>query len=219
MVELPPMPPRVARLPLDYRGFPVPYFVQWFKDGEAGEQAMKDAYPDFRVIDSRRMETCFRQSRCWVCGDVLGRHRVFAIGPMCVINRVTMEPPSHRDCAEFATRACPFMIRPRMRRNEYKMPAHKPMPGVGIERNPGVIALYETRAYRRFMTPTGALIRLDPPDRLDWWAEGRIATRAEVMESIDSGYPLLMDVARQEGEAAVKELVRQREIAMKLVPA
>jgi hypothetical protein len=219
MVDLPPLPPRIARLPKDYRGYPVPFFVQWFKDGQGSEFQIKGSYPDFRVIDSRRMDRCFSQSRCWICGDVLGIHRVFAIGPMCVINRVTMEPPSHRDCAEFAARACPFLIRPRMRRNEYKMPAHAPMPGIGIDRNPGCIALYETRGYRRFATPTGLLVRLDAPDRIDWWAEGKAATRAQVMESIESGYPLLMGVARQEGEASIKELVRQREIAMKLVPA
>jgi hypothetical protein len=219
MVDLPPLPPRIARLPKDYRGFPVPYFVQWFKEGAASDYGIDGAYPDFRVINSRRMDKCFSQSRCWVCGDVLGRHRVFAIGPMCVINRVTMEPPSHRDCAEFAAKACPFLIRPRMRRNEKGLPAHAPMPGFGIDRNPGCIALYETSAYRRFRTATGPLIRLEPPDQIDWWAEGKEATRAEVLESIDSGYPLLMGVARHEGEDAVKELVRQREIAMKLVPA
>ena len=219
MVDLPDLPPRVARLLKDHRGYPIPYFVQWMKEGQAAEDAEAGAAPDFRVINSPRMERCFRQSRCWICGDVLGRHRVFAIGPMCVINRVTMEPPSHRDCAEFATRACPFMIRPRMRRNDKNLPAHAPPPGISIDRNPGVMALYETGAYRRFNTPTGALIRLAPPDRLDFWCEGRKATRAEIIESIESGYPILMGIARHEGDAAVKELVRQKEIAMKLVPA
>lgn len=219
MVDLPPMPERIARLPKDHRGFPVPWFVQWMKEGMGVDQHEPGALPDFRVIDSARMARCFSQHRCWICGDVLGRHRVFVIGPMCVINKVTMEPPNHRDCAEFATKACPFLIRPRMRRNDYNMPEHRPMPGIGIDRNPGCMALYETSAYRRFMTATGALIQLGKPDRIDWWAEGRTATRAEIMESIESGYPLLMGIARHEGAEAVKELVRQKEIAMKLVPA
>ena len=219
MVDLPDLPPRIARLLKDQRGYPIPHFVQWMKEGQEARDGEAGAAPDFRVINSRRMEMCFRQSHCWICGDVLGRHRVFAIGPMCVINRVTMEPPSHRDCAEFAAKACPFLIRPRMRRNEKNLPQSAPMPGIAIDRNPGCIALYETGGYRRFNTATGALIRLDPPLRIDWWAEGRTATRAEVMDSIDSGYPLLMGVARHEGESAVRELVRQREIAMRLVPA
>ena len=106
-----------------------------------------------------------------------------------------------------------------MRRNAKDLPRAAPTPGVAIDRNPGCIALYETTGYRRFNTTTGALIRLDPPDRIDWWAEGRTATRAEVMDSIESGYPLLMGIARHEGDAAVKELVRQKEIGMKWVPA
>ena len=219
MVDLPDLPPRVARLMKDHRGYPIPYFVQWMKEGQEAEDGEAGAEPDFRVINSPRMERCFRQNRCWICGDVLGRHRVFAIGPMCVINRVTMEPPSHRDCAEFAAKACPFLIRPRMRRNAKDLPQAAPTPGIAIDRNPGCIALYETNGYRRFNTTTGALIRLDSPDRIDWWAEGRPATRAEVMDSIESGYPLLMGIARHEGDAAVKELVRQKEIGMKWVPA
>jgi hypothetical protein len=217
--DLPELPPRVARLLKDHRGYPIPYFVQWMKEGQEARDGEEGAAPDFRIINSPRMARCFSQSRCWICGDVMGRHRVFAIGPMCVINRVTMEPPSHRDCAEFAAKACPFLIRPRMRRNAKDLPQAAPTPGIAIDRNPGCIALYETAGYRRFNTTTGALIRLDPPERIDWWAEGRTATRAEVMESIDSGYPLLMGIARHEGDAAVKELVRQREIGMKWVPA
>jgi len=219
VVDLPPLPDRIARLRRDKRGFPIPWFVQWMKEGQAAREGEEGAEPDFRVIDTERMQRCFSQNRCWCCGDILGRHRVFVIGPMCVINRVTMEPPNHRDCAEFAAKACPFLIRPRMRRNDKDLPRHAPMPGIAIDRNPGCMALYETSRYRRFHTPTGALIRLDPPDQIDWWAEGKTATRAQVLESIESGYPLLMGIARHEGDASVKELVRQREIAMTLVPA
>ena len=219
MVDLPPLPPRIARLKKDERGYPVPWFVAWIKDGVNAAPNDPDAKPDFRVIAAGHLERSFRQSVCWICGDPLGRHRVFAIGPMCVINKVTMEPPSHRDCVEFAAKACPFLIRPRQKRNAKGMPDHAPMPGIGIDRNPGCICLYETSDFSRFQTRTGPLVALGKPDRLDWWANGRAATRAEVIDSIESGYPLLEAVARQEGHAAVKELVRAREIAMKLVPA
>ena len=216
MVDL---PPRIARLPKDHRGYPVPYFVQWLKAGQNAAPDDPQALPDFRIIDHRKMEHCFAANRCWICGDRLGVHRVFVIGPMCVVNRVTMEPPNHRDCAEFAATACPFMIRPRQKRNAKNMPAHAPMPGIGIERNPGCMALYETAVFGRFGTPTGPLVGLGKPTRIDWWAEGKPATRAQVLDSIESGYPLLMDVARAEGHAAVKELVRLREFAMELLPA
>jgi hypothetical protein len=39
------------------------------------------------------------------------------------------------------------------------------------------------------------------------------------MESIDSGYPILMDMAVKDGRGAVQELERLRGEALKLVPA
>ena len=27
--DIPPLPPRIAKLPVDERGYPVPWFVQW----------------------------------------------------------------------------------------------------------------------------------------------------------------------------------------------
>ena len=38
------------------------------------------------------------------------------------------------------------------------------------------------------------------------------------MASIDSGYPTLLDLARQEGSEALAALATQREVAMALVP-
>jgi hypothetical protein len=104
------MPPRIARLERDTRGYPIPRFVDRAAD--------KDGEPDFRYADFAFRARAYKQGRCWVCGEPLGRHRVFAIGPMCVVNRTTMEPPAHRECATWSVRGCPFLSRPRMRRNE-----------------------------------------------------------------------------------------------------
>jgi hypothetical protein len=132
---------------------------------------------------------------------------------------VTSEPPCHRDCAEFAARACPFLTKPREKRNTKNMPETATVAGISIDRNPGATCLYETRKATPFKAGDGVLFRLDPPDRVDWWAKGRTATRAEVMESIDSGYPILMDMAVKDGRGAVQELERLRGEALKLVPA
>jgi hypothetical protein len=218
MVELPELPRRIARLRKDERGYPIPWFVMWMKEGQRAFPDQPGAAPDFRIIDTRKMEDCFRRNLCWICGDTLGRHRVFAIGPMCAINRVTSEPPSHRDCAEFAVKACPFLIRPQQKRNWKDLPENRVTPGVHIDRNPGCICLYETADYSRFETFGGRLIQLGKPTRVDWWAEGKPAVRKQVIDSIESGYPLLMGVARAEGHDAVMELVRQKEFAMELAP-
>ena len=207
-VALPHLPPRIARLWKDDRGYPVPAFVAWFRDAEAAKRGEPGAHPDFRYANPEFRERAFKQGLCWVCGDKLGIHRVYAIGPMCVINRVTSEPACHRDCAEFAAKACPFLIHPREKRNEKGLDPDASVAGTMIKRNPGCVALYETR-----------LIRLGKPDRVDWWAEGRKATRAEIMASIDGGYPLLETEAKKDGAEAVEELARLALEAFKLLPA
>jgi hypothetical protein len=105
--SLPPLPARMRYLPISPKGFPVPWFV--FIDEQTG-------IPDFRVIGPGKMRQAVTGDRCWLCGGILGKHRIFCIGPMCAINRITSEPPSHRECAEFAAEACPFLSQPRARR-------------------------------------------------------------------------------------------------------
>lgn len=204
-MNLPPMPDRMKLLKRDERGFPVPWFVHW-----------QDDQPDFRIIAPGKVAMAFRNARCWICGGSMGVHRVCVIGPMCVVNRTTSEPPSHRDCAEFAAKACPFLVKPRMRRNEKDLPEDRYTPGMHIDRNPGCVALYETRTLK----VEGGLFKLGDPTSIDWWAEGRQATREEVLASIDSGYPILMDIAtKHDGPEGVKELQRMRDVAMRYLPA
>ncbi len=209
MQPLPPMPPNIARLPRDHRGFPIPWFVAKLADGTR----------DFRIADDRKRLHAVRHSCCWVCGERLGRFKVFVIGPMCVVNRVTAEPPCHLACAEFAAKACPFLVRPRMRRNEHDLPDHEAAPGIAIPRNPGVVCLYTTREFSVFQAIGGWLIRLGPPCSVAWYAEGQRCGRDAVMASIESGYPILLDLAQRDGADAVADLAKQRAEAMALVPA
>ena len=219
-VSLPEMPARIARLPRDARGYPVPRFVEWFKDGEAARRGSEGAKPDFRYADHAFRARAFKHGCCWLCGELTGVHQVYVIGPMCVVNRTTSEPACHRDCAEFAARACPFLVRPRQKRNEKGLDPEASAPGTMIKRNPGCVALYETRERKAFSDAAGGwLIRLGPPARVDWWAEGRKATRAEIEASIESGYPLLFDEAKKDGIEGIQELGRLRLQAMQYLPA
>jgi hypothetical protein len=195
-----PLPERMRGLPRDHRGFVVPYFVAWMKDGYAVPAGQGE--PDFRIIHPGVMQKCKRERRCWCCGQILGRFLVFAIGPMCALSRTTMEPPAHLECARYSVRVCPFLSRPKMRRNVDDMPEGHWAPGVSITRNPGVTALWVTRSYTTFRAEDGGgtgtpgeLITVGEPERVEWWAEGRAATRAEVLASIDSGLPLLREQA------------------------
>ena len=100
------MPDRIARLPVDARGFPVPEFAMWY-----------NGVPDFRVIKPGYVRKCIIKNNCWICGERLGVRKAFVIGPMCCINRISAEPPSHRDCALFAAKNCPFLSMPLARRS------------------------------------------------------------------------------------------------------
>ncbi len=192
-----PRPPRIKRLPVNERGFPIPWFVYIDKDGVA----------DFRVIGPNKIYIAHMKHLCWICGEPLGVHRAFTIGPMCVVNRVNSEPPSHLACAEYAVRTCPFLSNPRTRRNEKDLPAEGQDPaGIAIMRNPGATAIYVTQDYKPFKVNNGILFRLGEPERVMWYAYGRDATRVEVEDSINSGLPLLLKMAEADGPEAVTEL-------------
>lgn len=224
-VDILSMPDRVRRLPISPEGFPVPWFVAWFKDGKISREG--EGVPDFRVINTPKIGIAVKRHLCWLCGEPIGQYKAFLIGPMCAINRVISEPPQHRDCAIYAARVCPFLSKPNMARNEkgllddkgdskFSEPA-----GVALKRNPGVVCVWVTKSYRIFQAEAGQpgnLFSLGRPTDVIWFAQGRRATRAEVLASIDSGYPLLQDAARQDGAEALKALETQRTVAMALIP-
>lgn len=205
----PEMPARIARLPRDRHDRPVPWFVAWVDDA-----------PDFRVIGPGRLRDAIRFDLCWICGHRRGRNAAFVIGPMCVINRVSAEPGSHLDCAVYAAQACPFLTTPRMRRRDSRLPdGHADPAGMMIRRNPGVAVVWVSRTARPFPVGDGVLFDVGDPVDVRWYAEGRPATRAEVLESIDTGLPLLLAEAEHDGADAVAALHAQHDRAMALLPS
>ncbi len=197
MLDQAKMPSRMAKLPRDARGYPVPRFVSWY-----------DGKPDFRIADTRYLEHCFRARTCWLCGELLGRYLAFVIGPMCAVNRTTAEPPCHRDCAEYAVQACPFLCFPQRTRDMANLPERRAPPGSTIERNPGVALIWVTLGYTLERDSHGrpGLISIGDPVSRSWWCRGRPATRAEVEASIESGLPLLHKLAEQDGPEGIAEL-------------
>lgn len=208
--ELEPLPRRLAKLPLDARGYPVPWFVGWV-----------DGVPEFRAMDARKWVAAVRSKRCWVCGEPLGKWLAFPIGPMCLVNRTTAEPPCHRECAEWSIRNCPFLSQPRQVRRDDHLPDAVQAPGgLGIQRNPGVTCLVITRGYEVFDDGHGKpLITIGEPEEVTWWREGRAATRDEVEESIDTGLPILLNAAKTDGPFAVAALEKYVARAQRYLPA
>ena len=212
---LPDLPKRMRYLPVDSRGYPVPWFVAWI-----------NGKPDHRIMDARKMPSAVRRDLCWMCGQKMGVSKAFTIGPISCISRAISEPPSHPSCASFAVRACPFLTRPRAQRREAGMPDHAEMAGVPMKRNPGVICIWVTRDYKIFRSGHGGapgnegwLFEIGDPESMEWYAEGRMAQRAEVDASMVDAIPFLTNLADQEDEGSRHELLQRMSAARGLLDA
>jgi hypothetical protein len=187
-----PLPSRLQTLPVDERGYVVPWFVAWV-----------NGKPEFRAMDAEKRVRAVKEKRCWVCGQQLGTMLCFVIGPMCGINRIAPEPPSHYECAAWSARNCPFLSNPHMVRREDEAMNNAQLaaetPGHAIARNPGVMLLWITRGYEIVPDASGNwLLMVGEPQRVEWWREGRRATRAEVEASVATGLPILRKMADSE---------------------
>jgi hypothetical protein len=208
--ELEPLPLRMSALPVDERGYVVPWFVDWI-----------DGKPEFRAMDPRKWVRAIKEKFCWVCGDRMGRFMTFVAGPMCGINRTSSEPPSHLECARWSARNCPFLNNPDAvrREDENANPLSKVVGGFGIQRNPGVAMLWTTNTYHVFDDGRGGkLLQMGEPTSVEWYANGRIATREEVMHSIETGFPALASAALQQ-EGAMQYLNECRAKFERYIPS
>lgn len=190
-VSLPPIPNRMQGLPIDHRGYPIPWFV-----------AMVNGKPEFRLGDSRKLILAVSFKACWVCGKRLKYLRkdryemVFVAGPMAAMNRVTAEPPAHPECAEFSVKACPFLLNPSAVRREANLPPDTGTAGIQHRANPGVMLLWHADHYTTEDDHQGyPLIQLPDPIRLEWWKQGRAATRAESLDVLASRREILIGAA------------------------
>lgn len=203
---LPPLPEKMLGLPLDPRGYPIPWFV-----------GTVDGKRDFRVADQKKRALAVQKSLCWVCGGKLGQYLAFVIGPMCAVNRNTSEPPCHRECAIFAATACPFLI---LSKSDYRKPPEggrqqpHALPG-----NPGACCVWITNSYRPYHVEDSWLIRIGAPIETLWFAEGQPATRQQILESLERRLPALQSIADEEGPAAQAALARQVNATLQLLPA
>ena len=197
------LPSHMHHLRRDPSGRPVPLFVQDV-----------DGKPDFRIMNTAHMVRCIHHHVCWICGGTLGAHEAFVVGPMCVVNLVSSEPPSHLDCATYSATHCPFLINPDKVRRDANMPDTIPAAGVAILRNPGVSAVIVTKTHtvtrvqqrdNPDATP-GVLFGIGTPERVVWYTCGRRADRVEVLAALEQSITSLSDSAREQGPKAVRTL-------------
>lgn len=213
------IPIRMRARPVDQRGYCVPWFV--LRTGF-------DTW-DFRIVQPRKILQAINQRICWLCGESLsltamgeyiGDSMTFVIGPMCVVNRTTSEPPCHRECAEFAVRACPFLSLPKAQYRDANLPEGCTEPaGMGLMHNPTVCVTWTTRGFTiQPASNGGVLFRLfTEPDRVQFWHKGQLATRRQVCEGMLIGLPHIYAVAEREGE--LPEFRRYFQDALRFLPA
>jgi hypothetical protein len=200
----------MRHLPLDKHARPIPWFVYTASDGT----------PDHRVAREACIRDAIRFSFCWICGTPRGTWVTFPIGPMCGINHISAEPPSHKECALYSAQVCPFLTTPTMVRRPKGLDGAPLPPGESELRNPGVILLWTTRTWTPFNHDGGVLFQLGEPLEVQWLAQGRPATRAEVLHSIDTGMPrLIRSTVEQLGEEGLPGMESSRTALIDLAPA
>ena len=98
-------PERIARLPHDKRGFPIPWNVL---------RGVDDA-PIFTVNDERKSQQALTRELCPICGERLGRWKWWVGGPRAAFDEHGwyIDLPVHQECAHYALQTCPYLASPR----------------------------------------------------------------------------------------------------------
>lgn len=130
-----PMPPRIAALPRDKRGFPVPWVSEWSTpEDETGERSWHERWvpkydaalaycthvdgqgePDLGNLCAVRQIIGMDERRCDVCGGRVNRTAWFMGAKMLtpgegnVLNGFR-ETPMHLECVLYAGQVCPGMV-------------------------------------------------------------------------------------------------------------
>lgn len=154
-----PEPPRIARLPHDAKGRPVPRFVAWL-----------DGKPDHRVASGINRKELDRANACHICGEPLDYRMAFLTGPLGFKNRSTSEGPMHRECAEYSLRACPHLAgdeNTRRRDTGLSAEVHA-IPGMVMAR-PAKMVLAISRSYVKH---NEIYYQFAKPVEVVWWASG-----------------------------------------------
>lgn len=94
------IPEHMKHLPLDERGYPIPYFVP-----------IVDGKPNFKYQDPKKKPICRKYKKCHICGGhLLAKSFWFISGPIGLRNRVSSDEPMHEECARFSLNFCPHLL-------------------------------------------------------------------------------------------------------------
>jgi len=96
-----PIPLRMAHLPKDKRGFPIPVSILLDNEGT----------PHFTITDTHKATSCAIADTCHLCGKSLTRAKWLIGGPRCAFhtNGAYLDGPMHLECAQYALNVCPYI--------------------------------------------------------------------------------------------------------------
>ncbi|WP_443750333.1 hypothetical protein [Asticcacaulis solisilvae] len=205
-----PLPTGMRTLPLDERGIPVPWFVDW-----------PGGKPDFRIVDGRKLIDGWKQDLCWICGQRLFAFRAWIIGPVSLINRCTAEPPAHPECARTALTHCPFLSNPEMKRNKAALPVRQSGGGELVEHNSGLSCAWITkgRGGEMINPGNGLMFRIFEPHTVEWFRNGTRAGAEDVHAGFEDAARRLRDSDRRHGPAALHNLEGRISACARWLPA
>lgn len=168
------MPPSIAALERDPRGYPIPWFLY-----------RSDHFPlDFRVVDPVKFSTAMRECRCWVCGEPMTGTVAFLGGPLSTAQRLYADPPTHIACAEFSVRACPFIAMPKAQRREAEIATPVVISDGHSTANPGVYGMVFCNIGDYGLVDKGMIRAERTNPYVMWFHEGRDARWIEVKQAI-----------------------------------
>lgn len=100
-----PIPERMKHLPRDARGYPVPVLVLRDTDGK----------PHFAINDNDVWMHVVKNDLCAICGKPHDELRWFVGGPGSAFSPqgAYIDPPLHKECAEYALQVCPYLALPK----------------------------------------------------------------------------------------------------------
>lgn len=99
------LPDRMRHLPVDKRGYPIPWGVL-IDDG---------GLPHFAINVEERRHEMVKRDLCSICGSKLFRGRWFVGGTLSAFHEhgAFIDPPMHSECSHFALQTCPYLAAPR----------------------------------------------------------------------------------------------------------
>lgn len=93
------IPDFLSHLPVDSRGYPVPYFI-----------IVKDGVPNFKFVDNDKRKDAFDRKICGICGKKLDKKEFWFVGgPLMLKNRVATDIHMHGKCAKASLSLCPYL--------------------------------------------------------------------------------------------------------------